>query len=189
MSGIPAADNRQPATGKILLHTCCAPCAAPSAERLVLEGREVVLYFSNFNIYPEAEYFKRLENARRLAEETNLVIEEDPYDHAAWLAHIRGLENEPEKGARCRMCFEFSLRRTDQMAARLGIAAFATTLTLSPHKVSRIIFEVGAQFSRFVPIDFKKKGGFLRSIELSEEYGLYRQTYCGCEFSKQQRES
>jgi hypothetical protein len=87
------------------------------------------------------------------------------------------------------MCFEFSLRRTDQMAARLGIAAFATTLTLSPHKVSRIIFEVGAQFSRFVPIDFKKKGGFLRSIELSEEYGLYRQTYCGCEFSKQQRES
>jgi hypothetical protein len=168
---------------RILLHTCCAPCAAPSAERLVLDGREVVLYFSNFNIHPEAEYLKRLDAARQLAQKMNLVIEEDQYDHAAWLAHIQGLENEPEKGARCRKCFEFSLTRTNQMAGRLGIDAFATTLTLSPHKVSRIIFEIGAQFPRFVPIDFKKKGGFLRSIQLSGEYELYRQSYCGCEFS------
>ncbi|MCU0858937.1 MAG: epoxyqueuosine reductase QueH [Pontiellaceae bacterium] len=168
----------------ILLHTCCAPCAAPSAERLVLNGREVVLYFSNFNIHPEAEYRKRLEAARKLAKKMNLVIEEDQYDHAEWLAHIQGLENEPEKGARCRKCFEFSLTRTGQMAERLGIPTFATTLTLSPHKVSRIIFEIGAQFPRFVPIDFKKQGGFLRSIELSEEYDLYRQNYCGCEFSR-----
>lgn len=173
--------NRQSA---ILLHTCCAPCAAPSAERLVLDGREVILYFSNFNIHPEAEYLKRLEAARKLAQKMNLVIEEDQYDHAVWLAYIQGLENEPEKGARCRKCFEFSLARTNQMAERLGIDAFATTLTLSPHKVSRIIFEIGAQFPRFVSFDFKKRGGFLRSIELSEEYGLYRQTYCGCEFSK-----
>jgi len=161
---------------KILLHTCCAPCAAPSAERLVLEGREVVLYFSNFNISPEAEYQKRLEHARKLAKKMNLVIEEDQYDHAEWLAHIQGLENEPEKGERCRKCFEFSLERTNQM--------FATTLTLSPHKVSRIIFEIGEQFPRFEPINFKKQGGFLRSIELSAEYDLYRQGYCGCEFSK-----
>jgi predicted adenine nucleotide alpha hydrolase (AANH) superfamily ATPase len=173
---------------KILLHTCCAPCAAPSAERLVLEGREVILYFSNFNIYPEAEYLKRLETARKLAEKMNLVIEADQYDHAEWLKHIQGLENEPEKGRRCEKCFEFSLRRTDQMAERLGIDAFATTLTLSPHKVSRIIFEIGAQFPRFIPIDFKKKGGFLRSIQLSEEFDLYRQSYCGCEFSKKQTE-
>lgn len=167
----------------ILLHTCCAPCAAPSAERLVLDGHEVVLYFSNMNIHPEAEYLKRLEHARKLAGRMNLVIEDDQYDHAEWLRHVQGLENEPEKGARCRNCFEFSLRRTDQMAERLGIEAFATTLTLSPHKVSRVIFEIGAQFPRFVPIDFKKRGGFLRSIQLSEEYGLYRQAYCGCEFS------
>jgi epoxyqueuosine reductase len=169
---------------RILLHTCCAPCAAPSAERLVLGGRKVVLYFSNFNIHPEAEYLKRLETARKLAEKMNLVIEEDQYDHAEWLAHIRGLENEPEKGERCRRCFEFSLRRTDQMAERLGIDAFTTTLTLSPHKISRILFEVGAQFPRFEPVDFKKQGGFLRSIELSSEFDLYRQTYCGCEFSR-----
>ena len=149
----------------------------------MLEGREVVLYFSNSNIYPEAEYLKRLKHARKLAEKMNLVIEEDQYDHAEWRTYIQGLENEPEKGARCHKCFEFSLARTRQMAERLGIPAFATTLTLSPHKVSRIIFEIGAQFPRFVPIDFKKQDGFLRSIQLSKDYDLYRQNYCGCEFS------
>lgn len=174
----------KPETRKLLLHTCCAPCAAPSAERLVLDGYEVVLYFSNFNIHPEDEYLKRLQTARMLADKMNLVIEEDSYDHDEWLKHVRGLENEPEKGARCSKCFEFSLRRTAQMAERLDIPAFATTLTLSPHKVSRIIFEIGAQFPRFVPVDFKKKDGFLRSIQLSKEYDLYRQSYCGCEFSK-----
>jgi predicted adenine nucleotide alpha hydrolase (AANH) superfamily ATPase len=181
----PITNNESPITSnsKLLLHTCCAPCAAPSAERMVLEGREVILYFSNFNIHPEAEYQKRLEHARQLAQGMNLVIEEDEYDHAEWLAHIQGLENEPEKGKRCEKCFEFSLQRANQMAERLGVESFATTLTLSPHKVSRIIFEIGKQFPRFEPIDFKKKGGFLRSIELSEEFDLYRQTYCGCEFS------
>lgn len=168
---------------RLLLHTCCAPCAAPSAERMVLGGREVVLYFSNCNIFPAAEYQKRLEHARKLAGQMNLVIEEDFYDHAAWLERVRGLEREPEKGKRCEACFQFSLARTNQMAERLGIGAFATTLTLSPHKVSRIIFEIGSQFPRFEPIDFKKKGGFLRSIELCRELELYRQTYCGCEFS------
>ncbi|MBI9020315.1 MAG: epoxyqueuosine reductase QueH [Verrucomicrobia bacterium] len=188
IKGFPITNNENPITSsKLLLHTCCAPCAAPSAERLVLEGREVVLYFSNFNIHPEAEYLKRLETARKLAQKMNLVIEEDQYDHTEWLAHIQGLENEPEKGARCHKCFEFSLTRTNQMAERLGIDAFATTLTLSPHKVSRIIFEIGKQFPHFVPIDFKKQGGFLRSIELSEEYDLYRQSYCGCEFSRRAR--
>ncbi len=169
--------------GKMLLHTCCAPCAAPSAERLVLDGHEVILYFSNFNIFPESEYRLRLEHARRLAQKMNLVIEEDEYDHARWLDHVHGLEHEPEQGRRCRRCFEFSLHRTAELAARRGLPAFATTLTLSPHKVSRVIFEVGASFPGFVPIDFKKKGGFLRSVALSREWDLYRQNYCGCEFS------
>jgi predicted adenine nucleotide alpha hydrolase (AANH) superfamily ATPase len=193
MEIIPNPESRIPNPAKsaqrILLHTCCAPCAAPSAERMVLEGREVVLYFSNFNIHPEAEYLKRLETARKLAQKMNLVIEEDQYDHEEWLRHVQGLENEPEKVRRCEKCFEFSLRRTSQMAERLGIGAYATTLTLSPHKVSRIIFEIGSQFPCFDPIDFKKKDGFLRSIELSEEFDLYRQTYCGCEFSMRVPES
>ena len=150
----------------------------------MLAGREVVLYFSNFNIYPEAEYRKRLEHARKLASQMDLVIEEDQYDYMRWRTHIQGLEDEPEKGKRCEKCFEFSLARTSRMAERLGIERFATTLTLSRHKVSRVIFEIGKQFPRFEPIDFKKKGGFLRSIELSQEYDLYRQNYCGCEFSR-----
>lgn len=167
----------------MLLHTCCAPCAAPSAERLVLEGHEVVLFFCNANIHPEAEYRKRLEHARKLASIMRLVIEEDQYDHEAWLQRVRGLEEEPEKGARCRACFAFSLERTARVAQRLGMPNFATTLTLSPHKVSRMIFEIGERLPGFLPIDFKKKGGFLRSIELSDQYALYRQNYCGCEFS------
>ncbi len=179
-----SATNKPPSsTDRILLHTCCAPCAVASAERLILDGYEVVLYFCNWNIYPEAEYLKRLEHARKLAKQMNLIVEEDLYDHAQWLAHIQGLENEPEKGARCRKCFELSLRRSSQMANRLDIPVFTTTLTLSPHKVSRMLFEIGSQFPHFVPFDFKKKGGFLRSIKLSEEFSLYRQTNCGCEFS------
>lgn len=173
-------------SGRLLLHTCCAPCAAPSAERLQLDGRDVTLFFCNHNIYPEDEYVRRLAHARKLARQMALVIEEDTWDHDLWLERIRGLEREPEKGARCRACFALSLERTAQMAERLGISAFATTLTLSPHKLSRLIFEIGAAFSGFEPIDFKKQGGFLRSIELSRELDLYRQNYCGCEFSIRQ---
>ncbi|MCF7848198.1 MAG: epoxyqueuosine reductase QueH [Kiritimatiellales bacterium] len=169
---------------KILVHICCAPCAAPSAERLLLDGHEVGFYFSNSNIHPEQEYRKRLDAARKLAGILDVIIEEDEYDHEQWLKHIQGLENEPEKGARCAKCFEYSLRRTAEMADRYGYDAFCTTLTLSPHKVSRTIFEIGADFPRFEPIDFKKKNGFLRSIQLSKEYDLYRQSYCGCEFSQ-----
>jgi predicted adenine nucleotide alpha hydrolase (AANH) superfamily ATPase len=168
---------------KVLLHTCCAPCAAPSGKRLLLDDYEVVLFFSNMNISPKEEYDKRLESARKLAQIWDVVIEDDLYDHDKWLEHIKGLENEPEKGERCSACFEFSLRRTAEVANRLGIPNFSTTLTLSPHKVSKIIFKIGEQFPGYIPFDFKKKNGFLESTQLSKEYGLYRQNYCGCEFS------
>ena len=169
--------------GKILVHICCAPCATASVERVLLDGFEPVLFFCNSNIWPRDEYEKRLSAARVLAEKLEVVIEEDQYDHDAWLEKIQGLENEPEKGARCLKCFEFSLARTAELAARLGIPKFCTTLTVSPHKVSRLIFEIGAQFAGFEPIDFKKKDGFMRSLQLSKEMELYRQNYCGCEFS------
>lgn len=168
---------------KILVHICCAPCATASVERVLLEGQEPVLFFCNSNIWPEEEHEKRLAAARILAEKLDVVIEEDQYDHAAWLEKIAGLEEEPEKGARCSKCFEYSLARTAEMAERLGIPKFCTTLTVSPHKVSRVIFEIGATFNGFEPIDFKKKNGFMRSLELSKEMDLYRQGYCGCEFS------
>src|SRR3989339_436775 len=101
---------------KILVHMCCAPCASSSAEKLILEGHPVTLYFSNSNIFPEPEYLKRLEHARKLANIFNILIEEDLYDHDAWREHVRGLESEPEKGKRCLKCFEYSLTRTAQLA-------------------------------------------------------------------------
>jgi predicted adenine nucleotide alpha hydrolase (AANH) superfamily ATPase len=168
---------------RILVHTCCAPCAAPSAERLILHGMAVTLFFCNANIWPEAEYRRRLAAARKLAKILDVAIEEDQYDHAAWREAVKGLEHEPEKGARCRRCFEFNLGRTAQLADRLDFPAFTTTLTLAPQKVSRMIFEVGRQFPKYRAWDFKKEDGFLRSLQLSREYDLYRQNYCGCEFS------
>lgn len=168
---------------KILIHTCCAPCAAPSVERVKLDGHEVAFYFSNSNIYPETEYRKRLEYIHQLSRICEVIVEEDIYDHDAWLRHISGLEDEPEKGLRCQKCFEFNLSRTAQLAERNKYSHFTTTLTLSPHKISKIIFEIGSSFPRYVPYDFKKKNGFLRSVELANEWELYRQSYCGCEFS------
>lgn len=128
----------------------------------------------------------RLEHARRLANIMDVFFEEDSYDHKQWLERVQGLEHEPEKGKRCEQCFTFSLERTARMAERLGYPAFATTLTLSPHKVSKMIFEIGRRFPGYVPIDFKKEDGFLRSLELSRAYDLYRQGYCGCEFSRRE---
>ncbi len=176
-------------TGKrILVHVCCAPCAAPSIERIRLDDwKEVGLYFTNSNIYPREEYDKRLEYVRRLAEICEVFLDCGEYDHDAWLAHVRGLESEPEKGRRCVKCFEYNLRRTAELADRAGYDAFTTTLTLGPHKISKMIFEVGAQFPKYIPYDFKKQNGFVRSLQLSKEYDLYRQGYCGCEFSLAQR--
>jgi len=169
---------------RLLLHTCCAPCATTCAERLIASGCETVLFFSNSNIYPEEEYLRRLENAIRLALILNLKLEEDSYDHEAWLRHIRGFENEPEQGMRCVKCFEFNLARTAGAAALMQFPAFTTTLTVSRYKPSAKIFEAGKAFPAFVPFDFKKLNGYSRSIELSKAYNLYRQNYCGCEFSR-----
>ena len=170
---------------RILVQVCCAPCAAPSVERIHLDNwGEVGLYFTNSNIFPREEFEKRLVYVRRLAEICDVILETDVYDHAAWLAHIHGLESEPEKGRRCAKCFEYNLGRTAELADRAGYDAFTTTLTLSPHKISQVIFAVGAQFPKYVPYDFKKQNGFIRSLQLSREYDFYRQDYCGCEFSR-----
>jgi hypothetical protein len=172
----------------ILLHVCCAPCAAPSGERLTDAGDEVALFFSNSNIAPKAEYDKRLAHAKKLATIWGVRLIEDEYDHEAWLEAIRGLEDEPERGARCRRCFAFSLARANEKAEELGLERFTTTLTLSSHKVSRMVFEAGARHERYEPHNFKKMNGERRSRELCDRYGLYRQDYCGCEFSLRDRE-
>ena len=172
---------------KILLHTCCAVCASACVERLRCEEIEPVLFFSNHNIAPKKEYDKRLEAARKLAESWDVELIEDTYDHNNWLKAVEGLEDEPERGRRCERCFAYSLARTAQYASSNGYDAFTTTLTVSPHKVSNTIFDIGKRFPAYEPWDFKKKDGFKRSNELSRELELYRQTYCGCEFSLRDR--
>lgn len=143
----------------------------------------MVLFFSNSNIFPQQEYNERLVSARNLSSLLRLELVEDEYDHQLWLDHIKGLEHEPERGRRCLKCFEFNLKRAAEAAERLSIPCFTTTLTVSRHKPSREIFSIGAGLRGFTPIDFKKRDGFSRSISLSRLYDLYRQNYCGCEFS------
>jgi len=175
-------------TSHLLLHTCCAPCAAGCWERLRDDGYRISLFYSNSNIYPKDEYDLRLEHVRKLAEILGVALICDSYDHSSWRKAIAGLEDEPERGKRCSTCFEFNLRRTALRSEIENIPNFTTTLTLSSHKVSGMIFEVGERFNRYLPIDFKKKGGFERSSAFCKEYGLYRQSYCGCEFSLKESE-
>ncbi len=169
----------------ILLHCCCAPCTCACLERLLDEGFKVTLFFSNSNIYPPEEYQKRLRSIETLARSYEIPLEIDAYDPTSWRAHVAGLENEPEKGKRCVKCFEFSFARAQIKSEAMEINAFTSTLSISPHKPSPIIFEVGKSFPYFRAIDFKKKNGFKRSLELSQKHSLYRQNYCGCEFSMQ----
>ena len=147
------------------------------------EGLEVVLFYANSNIAPVEEYHRRLESLRRLADILKLELFVDDYKHDDWLQAIHGFESEPEKGLRCQKCFRFNLTRACDKAAELGIDAFATSLTVSPHKPSRIIFDLAGDLPGFKSYDFKKADGFRQSLQLSREYGLYRQAYCGCEYS------
>ena len=164
-------------------------------------GDEVALFFSNSNIDTREEYERRFAAARKLGEADGLQVVADAYDHADWLEKVAaGLEDEPEKGARCARCFCYSLSRAAAYAAEHGFDAFTTSLTVSPHKVSQMVFAAGhdaewgasvapcggsaAPAPKFLECDFKKKGGFQRSVRRSAELGLYRQGYCGCEFSR-----
>ncbi len=167
---------------KVLLHTCCAPCGGGCIERLKNAGAEVRLYYSNSNLVSAEEFERRLESVRRLAEIFQLELEVDPYDHSAWLETVAGLEKEPEHGLRCARCFGFSLERTARRAREINWN-FATTLTVSPYKFSKTVFEAAASFPEFLPFDFKKKDGFKRSCEIARLYDFYRQKFCGCEFS------
>ena len=169
-------------TPEILLHICCAPCGGGCVERLLGEGRKVRLFYSNGNIATLEEFDRRLDSVKLLARHFGVALEVDPYDHAAYLAAVAGLEDEPEHGRRCAKCFAFNLGRAARRAAELGVT-FATTLTVSPHKDSAMIFAAGGAYPNFEAIDFKKRDGFLRSNRIARELGFYRQNFCGCEFS------
>jgi predicted adenine nucleotide alpha hydrolase (AANH) superfamily ATPase len=167
----------------ILVHACCGPCSTASIERLVGEGWKPVLYFSNSNIFPQEEAQKRYEALLEVAQAYQLEVIAEHYDHESWLASIKGHEGEREGGLRCAKCFAYNLAQAASKARQLGYSHFTTTLTVSRFKNSSLIFSVGKQFEGFECIDFKKQGGFDKSVKLTKELGIYRQHYCGCEFS------
>lgn len=171
---------------RILVHCCCGPCSTSSVKRLLDEGYEVVLCYGNSNIVSKEENDKRYNELLKVAKYFGgLEVVRQDYNHEKWLSFIKGLENEPEHGKRCLKCFEFNLNEASNVAKTLGIAKFTTTLTVSRFKNSQAIFDVGEKFTGFEKIDFKKKDGFSKSVKVSKELGLYRQTFCGCEFSIQ----
>lgn len=181
----------------LLLHSCCGPCSTAVIERLAPDFN-ITVFFYNPCITDRDEYEKRKENQKKLINvlnrnrkdrEESIDFVEGEYDVADYFERIRGLENLPEGGERCTVCFEQRLEKTAEYAAKEGFPIFATTLTVSPHKDYRLISDIGDRFAekynlRFLDRDFKKKAGFQRSVQISKEYGLYRQDYCGCQFSK-----
>lgn len=176
----------------ILLHACCAPCSGAIIEALCSEGLFPAVFFSNPNIYPREEYDKRLSECRRYCAKYSLPLIEDDYDHDSWLEDIRGLENEPEKGLRCRACFLHRLSRAAEYAHRNGYGILATTLASSRWKVLSQVDEAGEKAcSKYQGLlwwgrNWRKGGLQQRRSEIIAQENFYNQNYCGCEFSRRQ---
>ena len=172
---------------RLLLHVCCAPDATVPYLRLKDEYR-VVAFFYNPNIHPRKEYERRLREAQKLANLWGFALIVGEYDAERWFAAVQGLEEEPEGGRRCEVCYALRLEESARLARELGCEAFATTLTISPHKRAEKINALGREAASrygvaYLESDFKKKEGFKESIRLSRELNLYRQNYCGCSYS------
>ena len=177
---------------EILLHSCCGPCSSSVLELLAKHFEVTVLWY-NPNLYPEAEYEKRLATQKQLIDaigtdgvKASLLVE--PWRSEDYFSRIKGLENEPEEGKRCLECFKIRLDETARIAAERGFEWFCTTLTVSSRKDAVAINAIGREAAakygvKWLPSEFRKREGNHRSIILSEKYGLYRQEYCGCVFS------
>ena len=173
----------------LLLHSCCAPCSSACLERLKDKFKITVLYY-NPNIDEDEEYAKRKAEQIRFLQQTGWAeILDCDHDQSAFEKIALGLENEPERGGRCYLCYELRLNQTAKIAKENGFDWFCTTLSLSPYKNAEWLNEIGERIGKeynvaFLFSDFKNKGGYHRSIELSNEHGLYRQDFCGCKYSK-----
>ena len=192
---------------RLLLHACCSPCSSHCLEVLA-EHFEITVFFYNPNIDSEEEYEKRFRELVRFRSEApfakGVELVRAEYDPETFLAMARGRELEPERGSRCYDCYELRLRRTAEYAVMHGFDCFTTTLSISPYKNADWLNEIGVRLEQelmqaafggdalktpyFLFSDFKKKNGYRRSIELSAEYGLYRQDYCGCRYSREERQ-
>ena len=181
----------------LLLHSCCAPCSSYVLEYLS-QYFSITLFYYNPNIYPPTEYEHRVEEQQRLIHSLPAVHPisfcPGPYDSDRFYELTRGMENVPEGGERCFVCYEMRLREAAEMAKQLKLDYFTTTLSISPLKNAEKLNEIGERLAAgygipYLNSDFKKRGGYQRSIELSHEYGLYRQDYCGCVFSRRERDA
>ncbi|MBQ8504325.1 MAG: epoxyqueuosine reductase QueH [Clostridia bacterium] len=184
-------NQRAGAVPTLLLHACCAPCSSYCLEYLS-EYFRITVFFYNPNIWPVEEYSHRANEIRRLISESTYKNEvsliEGEAEPEEFYSCVRGLEKEREGGARCFACYELRLRKTAQLAKKMGFDYFTTTLSISPLKNAAKINEIGERLAdeyetAHLPSDFKKKNGYKRSIELSREHDLYRQNYCGCVYS------
>lgn len=169
---------------KLLLHCCCAPCSSAVIER-IKEFFEITFYYYNPNIYPQEEFELRGKEFEKLG--VKIVVEN--YDHDEFLSVVAGKENEKEGGYRCQICITQRLNKAFQYAVMNNFDVVTTTLSISPHKDSEFINLLGERMEekygiKYLHADFKKQNGYLRSIEICKELGIYRQDYCGCEFSK-----
>lgn len=185
---------------RLLLHSCCAPCSSYCMEYL-RDYFDLTVFYYNPNITLTAEYEKRVAEEKRLIEAYNrmpgkrsIQMKEGAYDPERFYEMAKGLERCPEGGERCFRCYELRLRETARVAAEEGCGLFTTTLTISPLKNAAKLNEIGERLAKeygvaFLNSDFKKRGGYQRSIELSKEYALYRQDYCGCVYSKAERDA
>lgn len=179
----------------LLLHSCCGPCSSAVIERLATDYN-ITVFFYNPNITNVEEYEKRkktqiqfIDSYNKLNAETHIDFLEGEYEPLVFYKMTEGYSEEPEGGRRCTICFEMRLKKTAMVAKKKGFQLFGTTLTVSPHKNYPLISAIGQRLQRevdveFLDLDFKKKAGYQRSIELSKEYDLYRQNYCGCEYSE-----
>jgi len=180
----------------LLLHACCGPCATACVERMAFDYSVTVFYY-NPNIMDAEEYFLRKENLEKFLRAFNSEYEgrtyvnyiEGRYDPERFIRRVQNLRDEPEGGRRCTVCFEMRLAETSRMAKKLNMDYWTTTMTVSPHKNYRLITETGQALAEssgtnYLDVDFKKKNGFGRSVELSKKYGLYRQRFCGCEYAR-----
>ena len=179
---------------KLLIHVCCAPCSTACLEKII-NYFDITVYFYNPNITNESEYNKRLielQNYLKSVYGDTISLVYDSYESQQFLNAVKGYENEPEGGKRCQICYALRLDKTANYAKTNGYDYFTTTLSVSPHKNAEWLNKIGENLSskynvNYLYADFKKQGGYLRSIELSKQNNLYRQNYCGCEFSKTQK--
>lgn len=183
-------------TPKVMLHSCCAPCSSYCIEYLS-KYFEICVFYYNPNIYPDEEYYHRVSEQKRFIElfptEHKVSFIEGDFEKERFYELTRGYEKEKERGSRCSICFDLRLSKTAELAKELGYDYFCSTLTISPLKDADVLNSIGYEIAdrigiSWLPSDFKKKNGYKRSTEISAEYNMYRQDYCGCVFSKQERE-